>query len=87
MTLDVREYSGTDGRVQIAMWPPIGGATGLTAAGTYTVLGPSVTILEITANGAAHTYTISGSSFVMSLASGSTIYYGVRKDAVLTVVS
>ncbi len=88
MSLDVKEFSNLAARSPYPMQPPIGGAS-LTTAGTttYTVAGPGVTYVELFANGATHTFTVSDSAVTQTFAQGERHIYGLRKGAVITVTA
>ena len=93
MALEIKEFSGTAGSKQIAMQPVINGTTtGLTVGGTttYTVAGSggAPSIVELYANGASHTFTVSGGITPLraqGISSGERLVYGFFKDAVITV--
>ncbi len=90
MSLDVKEFNGSAPRSGVPLQPPIGGATGMTAGGvsTYTTAGPGYTFVELYANGASHTFTVSGeqpSTLSQNIASGQRLVYGFAPGSVITV--
>lgn len=89
MSLDVTEFAQTYADRSIPMLPEIGYASLATGGTTtYTAKGPGGTIVELYANGAAHTYSVSGGAgATRSLASGERVTYGITKDLVITVLS
>jgi hypothetical protein len=93
MTLEIKEFSGNTGSKQIAMQPVISAPTSpLAVGGSYTIAGAggAPSIVELFANGASHSFTVSGGVAPLrnqTIASGERLVYGFAKDAVITVTA
>lgn len=93
MSLEIKEFSGNTGSKQIALQPVINAPTGpLAIGGSYTIVGSggAPSIVELYANGATHSFTVSGGIAPLrnqTIASGERLVYGFAKDAVITVTA